>query len=327
MKKIVFIIIALCSTMATWAQNELLTAVLHHEGQARCFTGSNAFVLAEAAAVDGDVITLSSGTFLAATITKSISVYGAGFENDPTTSRVPTRFPSIFTVKSADGETLSNVHLEGILFQSDFTLDSPAEGFVMEKCYIGNHLRLSAESTNTILSNCVIRVNIEAPGNKPANNCLIKNCHITGKINAFPNYDVTIDHCIALDLLGHYNFTNCILTYCDRSDIQNPKSPFYYTSGAKITNCVLRHNENLDLNTFTDCYIIPLENNNIFVDGQSEYYRPEATFEILQPETWIGTDGKEIGIRPGWSKVPSSLEIIGVTTSVSGDKLNIEYQK
>lgn len=83
MKKILFTIIALCSTLSVGAQNELQTAVLQHDGDTQVFTGRNAFVNANAAAVDGDVITLSAGTFNIADITKSISLYGAGFEYNP----------------------------------------------------------------------------------------------------------------------------------------------------------------------------------------------------------------------------------------------------
>ena len=80
MRKILLTILALWSTLSVGAQNELETAVLQHNGETKIFTGRDAFVNANAVAVDGDVITLSVGTFNIADITKSISLYGAGFE-------------------------------------------------------------------------------------------------------------------------------------------------------------------------------------------------------------------------------------------------------
>ena len=82
MKKILLSIIALCSTMWAGAQNEILTAVLHHGSDTKSFTGVNAFIQANAAADDGDVITLSPGSFNVSDIKKSITVYGAGFEKN-----------------------------------------------------------------------------------------------------------------------------------------------------------------------------------------------------------------------------------------------------
>lgn len=59
----------------------------------------------------------------------------------------------------------------------------------------------------------------------------------------------------------------------------------------------------------------------------SDSYTPTRTFELKHPETWIGTDGQEVGIRYGWSKVPNSIALKNVTTTVSGNNLNVTYTK
>ncbi|MGN0210933.1 MAG: hypothetical protein ACI391_07455, partial [Muribaculaceae bacterium] len=107
MKTILLSIIALCSTVAAWAQNVLGTAVLHHESQTTLFTGSHALVRAYDAAVDGDVITLSSGYFEAPVIAKAVSIYGSGCEGDATTQRYYTSITTDFTIKTSDSSTLS----------------------------------------------------------------------------------------------------------------------------------------------------------------------------------------------------------------------------
>ena len=63
MKKILLSIIALCYTLVAGAQNEIMTVVLQHGNDVSTFTGANAFINANAQAVDGDVITLSAGAF------------------------------------------------------------------------------------------------------------------------------------------------------------------------------------------------------------------------------------------------------------------------
>ena len=64
MKKILLSIIALCWTIVAAAQNEIMTVVLQHGNDVSTFTGANAFINANAQAVDGDVITLSAGAYI-----------------------------------------------------------------------------------------------------------------------------------------------------------------------------------------------------------------------------------------------------------------------
>ena len=54
----------------------MLTATLQHGDNVTVFTTQTAFANAYAAAVDGDVITLSPGQFNATNLTKSVNIYG-----------------------------------------------------------------------------------------------------------------------------------------------------------------------------------------------------------------------------------------------------------
>ena len=75
MRKLLLTLLALCCPMATWAQNELLTAMLHHEGETTLFIGPESFIEAEEASADGDVITLSSGDFKLLPVIKNRLLY------------------------------------------------------------------------------------------------------------------------------------------------------------------------------------------------------------------------------------------------------------
>ena len=55
-------------------------ATLNHEGTISTFYGTVALRQAHAAAVSGDVITLSSGTFLSTDISKAVTIRGAGMD-------------------------------------------------------------------------------------------------------------------------------------------------------------------------------------------------------------------------------------------------------
>ena len=75
-KLIVSLFVLLCATMS-FAQTGLL-ATLSHEGSISTYYGSTALKDALEKATDGDAITLSAGQFLAANITKNVTLRGAG---------------------------------------------------------------------------------------------------------------------------------------------------------------------------------------------------------------------------------------------------------
>jgi hypothetical protein len=64
-------------------------------------------------------------------------------------------------------------------------------------------------------------------------------------------------------------------------------------------------------------------------EGNTNYgsYTPNRSFEIKEPETWIGTDGTEIGIRggAGWSKLPSTPVVKNLQLEVNGNTLDVTY--
>ena len=171
MKKILLSIIALCWTIVAAAQNEIMTVVLQHGSEVSVFTGANAFVNANAEAVDNDVIILSSGTFNVSDITKSISIYGAGFEKDENSNTNVSKINGQLNLGVSGGETLANIHLEGISFNAAVNTNVPLEGFVMEKCYVNGNVNVGANS-NTMIRNSVITGAITG-GDQIADNCII----------------------------------------------------------------------------------------------------------------------------------------------------------
>lgn len=310
--------------MAVAAQNEIMTAVLQHGSDVSVFTGANAFVNANAAAADGDVITLSAGAFNVSDIKKSITVYGAGFEKDEATSTEVTKINGQLNLGVSGGEPLADVHLEGIYFNSHVNTNVSLEGFVMEKCYVNGNVNVG-ENSNTMIRNCVITGAI-AGGDKMANNCIIQNCYVGGAINTFNvSSSVKIDHCITCNFVGPYFCTNSIFTYYWVGAYYD-RAAFANTEGAVVHNCIFRNFDynNQDKNDFQNCYAVDIR--GIFTDAQNANYSATRTFEIQQPDIWIGTDGKEIGIRYGWSKVPGTPVVKNLNATVAGTDLNVVYE-
>ena len=325
MKKLLFTLMVLCSAVFAKAQNEVVTAILQHGDDVSMFTGASAFANANEAAVDGDVITLSSGVFTASTITKAISVYGAGFEDDEATATEVTKINGQLYLGTEGGETLTGVHLEGLFFNSHVTKNVPLENLEMKVCYVNGNVNIGT-SSNTVIKNCVITGNV-AGSNQVATNCLIENSWVGGDINTFDaSSSVMINHCIVCGFVGPYTCYNSIFPYYWTGAYYD-RAVFANTEGANVYNCIFRNFDynNQDKNSFHDCYAVDIK--AMFTDATNASYSATRTFEIQQPEIWIGTDDTEIGIRggDGWSKVPSTPVVKNLQLTVEGKTLKVNY--
>ena len=87
---------ALGCMLAAQGQNDVVTATLQHGNELTVFKMANALNEAINAAVDRDVMTLSESTFNAFTSDgKSLTIYGAGFEDDGVTGTRATRINGV----------------------------------------------------------------------------------------------------------------------------------------------------------------------------------------------------------------------------------------
>ena len=112
MKKLMLILVALLASSAIATAQEAL-AVLTHGGTTKTFTGYYALRNAYGSAADGDLITLSSGTFGATNIAKTVTIRGAGMRYDPTYDMQPTILDGDFSLVVPDSST-GTVQIEGI---------------------------------------------------------------------------------------------------------------------------------------------------------------------------------------------------------------------
>ena len=194
MKKVLFTILVLCSTVIAKADNESLTAILQHGETASVFKGNTAFKEAAAAADDGDVITLSQGTFTGDfNILKSVSVYGTGFEEDVVAGTEVTQIAGPLYVGSSDENTaISNIHFEGVYITGSLNLGIIRSGYVravsnvtISKCKIDGTIGLSSEEMEQVnIDNSVI-AQVQSSNGKVVKNIYIRNSYISNKVYEF----------------------------------------------------------------------------------------------------------------------------------------------
>ena len=224
MKKLLLITLVCWCAIAVSAQNQVQTAILQHGAETTVYNGSQALVNAYNAAVNGDVITLSAGTFTPTNIEKSVSLYGAGFENHDDLGTHLTTLGG-FAVGLAN-DTLRNVHIEGIYVNGRLRIaGGPTDQLHIVKCYVNEQIFFEQMSQNTIIDQCIVKSNLTSYNSRYlAKNMLVTNTLVMGNLSGFlPESTVMIDHCMLRNQLWKYDETaaftwiNCIFYNDDRA--------------------------------------------------------------------------------------------------------------
>lgn len=347
--------------MAKAQNNELPMATLEHGDQTLVFTGVDAFTAAYAAAGDkGDVITLSSGVFNftingSKPFSKSLTVRGAGFEDDAATGTKATVVNNGLTICNEeitsyddDGNPVVNVRkadgckFEGISFKdkairfyngvNDITLAKCKFGDVIAGDLWDNHY----DAENITVSNFTIRQCVFNIINKAGDyryNVKIQNLYITNShfsdIGDFASTStINVDHCV-VTVRNEYPKAILLAT----------NSILYNRLKAGST---AKNNIFVGLNSSIGDDVQDFDNNWTSVanagvwaaEGEDGLYAEDKTFELKYPNKYIGTDGTQVGLHGGnypWNKIPSIPRIVesNIDTRTSADgklKVNIKVE-
>lgn len=235
MKKLFLsIVAAMIAATATFAQSSML-ATLSHDGEISTFYGATALRDAHNAAAHGDIITLSSGSFVSVNITKAITLRGAGCEINTELQIEPTVITGDFTINIADDVT-ERLTIEGVYHNHTLSYQNNLKNatFIKDRfkeityyngehtlknatfihCRVAEELYLTNNSTASLV-NCVVwkpRSSNASNSNFEFQNCVVKgdnlnniysssfkNCVLIGP-NA--NYDYIYSSCVAYNCIG-----------------------------------------------------------------------------------------------------------------------------
>ena len=128
------------------------SALLYGNGKVQVFMGKSALTNAHAAAIDGDTITLSAGSFYVPDggITKSVYICGSGAFTETSEQTI---IDNNLTIKA------TNTILEGIRFSDYTTLTVNANDVMVRRCSLDklSFFNYSNKSQNTIAKQCCIK--------------------------------------------------------------------------------------------------------------------------------------------------------------------------
>lgn len=141
MKKSLLLAVVMLFAGALSAQNEVV--ILSHNGTLSNYSGTTALSQALAAAVSGDIVTVSSGNFSITSIPAGVTVRGAGFEEDIVAGGI---LPTIVSYSGSGNITINNrAFVEGIKFTSNVKV---CDSVKLSKCYFYNYLYPYRSNTN-----------------------------------------------------------------------------------------------------------------------------------------------------------------------------------
>lgn len=331
MKKLFLSLVAIVCSVASYGQGSLL-ATLSHEGQISTFYGASALKDAHAAAANGDVITLSSGTFISTDINKGITVRGAGMGIDTTLVVEPTVITGNFKIDIPD--TVSNrLAIEGIYSNS-----------TIQYVKVKNPLFLKCRLRDVIYSS------INPSTMKDAS---FVHCRISGELRLGIDCSASCVNSVIMEPTSfnntetsNFEFVNCVVKLSCNGG--------YNIHSSSFRNCLIVGYSNWPLSSSVTAYnCVGFVSNEIFkyitnsTNKISDYASVFKTYkgadlEKLDSETFeltddaktkfLGMDGTEVGIYGGalpFDPTPSNPQITKcnvASKSTADGKLSVDIE-
>ena len=329
-KLLLTLLVLLCGAMPTMAQSSPI-ATLSHDGQMTAYYGATALSAAVEAAVDGDVITLSNGTFNACNITKAVTIRGAGMVPNPVTNQFPTYISGNITISSTS--TTHRLIMEGLNCTGKLCYRYAVPNPLFQKC-IFNGVQTESQSYFSMIN--ATFVNCHVTGDfiltSACTQATLVNCFLT-TLNA---NDCVIDaqncviNCYNFALVKNSTFANCIFVK------NGNNSPVHFKAGNNVYNCVYTGSSD---NIFAN---IAFDGNNkvvpnvadVFQEFTGENYSYDVSFALTETAaaTYLGTDGTQVGMYGGslpFDPMMSVLQIkrCNVASKTTADgKLSIDIE-
>ena len=331
-----------CFVVQVSAQSSVI-ATIFHDGDIKTFYGTGTLRSAHAAAVHGDVITLSSGSFTATKITKAVTLRGAGMEYDSISVTEPTIISGSFSIQIASDSTLQNNNLvmEGIYHNAGgvITVNGSLKNPQFVKCRLYEIMCSSIGTSGYMyyanFINCVIAdiVYFHTLGSATFVNCYLYNL---SQQNDQSSHE--FQNCVVIDdsFSKVYNtvFRNCFLYATSGTSTYN-KLP----SSSPAYNCVA-----LSATSSTNIFANQSNTTNTQASSFSDVFKTWTGSSLANFKTerleltdaaktkYLGSDGTQIGIYGGsipFDPRPSNPQItkLNVASKSTADgKLSVDIE-
>ncbi|MCM1313416.1 MAG: hypothetical protein NC206_10530 [Bacteroides sp.] len=358
MKKLIILLSVVFSagSIVSRAQ-DVPMAVLQSGDNTQCFYGSGSFKEACEAADHGDVITLSSGVFLAPTVTKAVSIFGSGADLVPDTIEKPlTRINGDIhiAVDSVDGKPAQGLYVEGIFSDAEVWVEHRLEYATFAKCRFKNFNFFASADTSAVSSEMCSFYQCRFSGYlepADANALAVHNSVIQDLGTTYGSSTVNIYNCVLFNTsewIGNAMFKNSYLYairfgnfFHSKRNTVTSSNVYKLNSSCSAFNCLDSYYAGSS-NVSSKFYNLPIKM-NLYTNGGTTIYSPFKTsttsysdtdsYELSDEakEKYLGTDGNPICLYGGdypyttTSSIPYVVEKNIATKSENG-KLKVSVK-
>lgn len=349
MKKQLFSLVALlfCALTTTFAQSPLV-ATLSHNDTVSVYYGRSAFQSAYNASTHGDVITLSSGSFdVPSTITKNITIRGAGMEKDSVNNVFPTILMGDFTVYTLSDTIAGRLMMEGVYCNGSMSCGKrtvSSENYYnlinaqFVKCcfksvsennyWPSNYICYPAYMVNVGFIQCYVIKNVTLAGGNP----MFMNCTLFTPSQHKESQSTV-----------KWGFYNCILVgYSNISSSEFNNCALWGGNQLASTNvayqCVANYTGTATGGAFAnligDLGNVSLSDSTALFKTFRGTYSETETFELTDSAKvkYLGTDGTQVGIYGGslpfspQVSMPQIKKFKVASKSTDDGKLSVEIE-
>lgn len=325
-------LVALACATVSFAQSSML-ATLNHQGSISTYYGATALGEAYKAAAHGDVITLSSGTFVATNISKAITVRGAGMGIDTTQVVEPTVISGDFTIDIADSVS-NKLTLEGIYSNHTITYKN-----LRNASFLKSRLKKITDysSTTSILKDaniihCRIADELRLANNSSALciNSVIEDPQSYSSTTSnfeFVNCVIVVDYYSLCDVKSS-SFKNCLLKTRLANGFVDGSCTAYNCVGVNSSSIFkyITNSTNRCVSSYADVFKTYAGSTLDKLDNER--------FELtdVAKTTYLGMDGTQVGIYGGnlpFDATPSNPQITKCNVaakSTADGKLSVDIQ-
>lgn len=309
MKKMLLLcfIVALVFTGHTQQQ----VATLNHNDNITVYYGIDALISAHNAAVNGDIITLSQGTFNPLIITKAVTIRGTGFVADALCLH-PTSIGTNSNISiNVPNDTNHHLVLEGLLLRGIEFWQAYNPYFIKCKTQWVSHYG-SLSVVNSHFINCIITssFSVSNMNNTTFLNSVIMSYSCSNIHSNFVNCVVGIDNhqsrllpIFAINsILWHNTECSYNISNCCASGNENANTSFY-SIGCRWSHLYSNMNycNYFDVSYTPDHHLYNVNGmSTIFKDFDGTYY-DACTFELQDDiaNSILGDDSTQVGIYGG----------------------------
>lgn len=302
MKKMTFILA--CLTMAAMSANAQISKVLlQHQGNVTMYEPED-IQKAIDAAQNGDTIFLNKGTFPGFTITKQISVIGAGESNSRVSSQITIDVPNKPTLSarmldgigrsSGGGTVIVNKAVNNLIIRKCSLYRIEFKDYVddvsIDRCTL-DRIMLSEKVIGLTINNSILEFIYGTAYKDTSVKCV--NCHLTTapSLQSFASTVVTFVNCMVNNAETYHYSNKCQYLNC------SVRGMIYGIYNDECTNDYSKIKEytanELDFNKYygTDGTIIGIEG------GQSPYTLVTTAPKVTERDIQVSTDMKKLNVN------------------------------